>query len=127
MSTSCKVIFNENEFINGEEIGVYIHSDGYPEAMIPLLIEFLNCNGAKKRHNDINYLTSYLTTFMILRKHKNIYKSDLTNLSSLDDFLSVGVTVKDCVVDYEYIIVYEGDSFVIYICQDDCIIDEVII
>ena len=49
MSTSSIVEFKAN----GERVQVYVHHDGYPDYMIPLLKEFLKWNHA--RNDDASY------------------------------------------------------------------------
>jgi len=49
MSTSAIVEFKGN----GDRVQIYVHSDGYPEGMIPLLKEFLKWNHA--RNDDVSY------------------------------------------------------------------------
>ena len=41
------------EFVGSDSFAVYVHHDGYPENMIPLLKEFLKWN--KSRNNDAGY------------------------------------------------------------------------
>ena len=58
------------EFVGDNSFAVYVHHDGYPERMIPLLKEFLKWN--KSRNNDAGYTAA---NFIYWYKKRSLKKA----------------------------------------------------
>ena len=58
------------EFVGSDSFAVYVHHDGYPENMIPLLKEFLKWN--KARNNDAGYTAA---NFIYWYKKRSLKKA----------------------------------------------------
>ena len=53
MSTRCQILFRFNGQYTEGEVLTYRHSDGYPESVLPDLVDFLKWNGG--RNSDPSY------------------------------------------------------------------------
>lgn len=114
----------DNELLVDTANGVYIHSDGYPEAVTTLLKSYLSLNGAKSRANDISYLTSFFITYTVMNKFKDLHNKDLTlnEMESLSDFNGVGV-INGNGGDYQYVVTYCNGNFIIETYHEYDLID----
>lgn len=68
MSTRCQVRFKEGK----EQRMIYVHSDGYPQGMMPLFNRFLKLKRVQGRFSDIEYLSAMFCTFV---KVENVFYS----------------------------------------------------
>lgn len=130
MTTRAVVtIINEKyETPENKNLYLYIHCDGYPEAVTPLLNEFLQLKGAKTRlmMQDTAYLMAWLVSYTINEKIKEkisfnkklieagepaLYNIDEQDpYASMNDFTGVGI--EECIpgdVSYLYSINMKGE------------------
>lgn len=152
MSTSANIIF-ANNFFKSDEIyldeyidndfdfvkhgcQVYIHSDGYPENILPLLKQFLKSNGAYKRRNDYSYLSAWFITYYCMfykmpyliepvdwsfSNYMDYYVSSKDDILEVPDFMGIGINnggYTDCSFTY---VIFERDvsSFNVFMYGSD--------
>ena len=120
MSTSAKIIFlhkypENTTHINVEDVDcpmVYVHNDGYPKGILPVLTEYLRTDGAKSRKDDMEYLSAYFLAYSIIRKKGS-------ELRKLDDYTTFGITSPRTYANYNYCVANNFGEFTIFICDSD--------
>lgn len=118
MSTSAKIIFLNKypehdgriDVKNEDCPMVYVHSDGFPEGLLPILTEYLRTDGAKSRKNDAEYLSAYFLAYSIIRKNGS-------ELSELSDYTQYGITTPNTYANYHYCVANNYGEFTIFICD----------
>lgn len=102
MSTSANIIFADSYSRSDEEYldkcvsqnfdyvqegnQIYIHWDGYPEHILPILKSFLKLPGAKTRRIDSNYLSAWFVTYYSIF-HRLKYLMEPVNYRDYGNFI----------------------------------------
>lgn len=88
---------------------VYVHWDGYPSGALPVLVEYLNSEGAKRRLHDPEYLSAWYIAWKIIYDFEKIPKD-------CPDYTGIGIETQcNDWCDFTYIVCRE----IIYILSYD--------